>query len=226
MRMIISIIRTVLLYGLILFSVRLMGKRQIGQMQTSELVVTLLMSNIATIPMQDMEQSMLSGVMPIMVLLVCEIFLSYLMLWRAKVRKIICGKPVIVIDNGKIDRKALMELRLTTEDLLEQLRQKDVFDLNEVAYAIIETNGTMSVMKKSGCSPLCPDDVRLRVKDKELNVTVISDGEKEQDSMKYCGIDDKGLDRILKKEKLSLGQVFIMTADRSGNYCIIRKDDK
>ena len=119
-----------------------------------------------------------------------------------------------------------MELRLTTEDLLEQLRQKDVFDLNEVAYAIIETNGTMSVMKKSGCSPLCPDDVRLRVKDKELNVTVISDGEKEQDSMKYCGIDDKGLDRILKKEKLSLGQVFIMTADRSGNYCIIRKDDK
>ncbi len=119
----------------------------------------------------------------------------------------------------------MMGLRLTTEDLFEQLRQKDIFDLNEVAYAIIETNGTMSVMKKTGCSPLCPDDVKLKVRDKELSVTVISDGEKEEDSMQYCGIDDKGLDKILKKEKLTLGQVFIMTADRSGNYSIIRKDD-
>ena len=225
MRMIISIIRTVLLYGLILFSVRLMGKRQIGQMQTSELVVTLLMSNIATIPMQDMEQSMLSGVIPIMVLLAGEIFLSYLMLRKGGIRRLICGKPVIVIDKGTIDRNAMMELRLTTEDLFEQLRQKDIFDLNEVNYAIIETNGTMSVMKKPGCSPLCPDDVNMTVKDKELNVTVISDGETEKDSMNYCGLDDKKLGKILKKENVELGQVFIMTSDRSGNYRIIRKDE-
>lgn len=222
--MIISIIRTILLYALILFSVRLMGKRQIGQMQTSELVVTLLMSNIATIPMQDMEQSMLSGVMPIMVLLVCEILLSYLMLHRSAIRKAVCGKPVIVIDKGKIDRKAMMELRLSTEDLFEQLRQKDIFDLNEVAYAIIETNGTMSVMKKPEYSTLCPDDMKIKAKEKELKVTVISDGEIEKASMHYCGMDEDNIGRILKKEKLSLSNVFIMTADKSGNYSIIRKE--
>ncbi len=222
--MIVSIIRTMLLYGLILFSVRLMGKRQIAQMQTSELVVTLLMSNIATIPMQDMEQSLLSGMMPIMVLLVCEILLSYLMLRGSGFRRVICGKPVIVIDNGTIDQKAMKELRLSTEDLFEQLRQKDIFDLSEVAFAIVETNGTMSVMKKAGYSPLCPEALKSGSKEKELMVAVISDGESAKGSMSYCGLSRKKLDSILKKEGVDIREVFIMTADKSGNYTLIRKD--
>ena len=193
-------------------------------MQTSELVVTLLMSNIATIPMQDMEQPMLSGMIPIMVLLVCEIFLSYLMLKSSKLRNVICGKPVIVINGGKIDQKAMSELRLSTEDLFEQLRQKDIFDFNEAAFAVIETNGTMSVMKKSGYSPLCPDDIQIRIPQKELMVTVISDGEKSEASMRFCGLDSKAIDRILKKEGLRLEDVFIMTADSSGKYSIIRRE--
>ena len=127
--MIISAIRAILLYIIIIFAMRMMGKRQISEMQTSELVITLLMSNIASIPMQDTEQSMLSGIIPMMVLLVCEIFISYLMLKKSGIRRLICGKPIIVINDGTVDQQAMKELRISTEDLYEQLRQKDVFDM-------------------------------------------------------------------------------------------------
>ena len=128
--MIISAIRTVLLYIIIIITVRLMGKRQISELQTSELVVTLLMSDIASIPMQNTDQSMLSGIIPILILLVCEIFISLLMLKHSGFRKLICGKPVIVINDGKVDQQAMKELRMSTEYLFEELRQNDIFKLN------------------------------------------------------------------------------------------------
>ena len=164
--MIISTLRTILLYIVIIAAIRIMGKRQISEMQTSELVITLLMSNIASIPMQDTDQSMLSGIIPIMILLVCEISISYLMLKRSKIRRLICGKPVIIINNGKIDRDAMMQLRISTEDMFEQLRQKDIFDINEVAYAIIETNGKLSVMKKPENDNVTLSDMKIKAKDK------------------------------------------------------------
>ena len=146
--MVITVLRTVLLYIVIIFAVRIMGKRQISDLQTSGLVVTLLISDIASIPMQNTDQTMLSGIIPIFVLLVCEIFVSLFMMKSNKFRKIICGKPVIVINNGEIDQKAMTDLRMSTEDLFEELRQKDVFDIQEVSFAIIETNGKMSILKK------------------------------------------------------------------------------
>ena len=222
--MLISIIRTCFLYFLILFAVRMMGKRQIGEMQTSELVITLLMSNIATIPMQDTEQSMLSGIIPIMALLICEIFLSYLMLKRTRIRKVICGKPVIVIHQGTVDQKAMSQLRLSTEDLFEQLRQKDIFDISEVAFAIVETNGLLSVMKKSGREPLCAEDLGIRKPENDLMVEIISDGSVAPASLKICGWNEKKLRSILEKEKTKLQDVFIMTADSSGKYRIVRKE--
>ena len=222
--MLISVLRTCFLYAVLLFSVRLMGKRQISELQTSELVITLLMSNIATIPMQDTEQSMLSGLIPIMVLLVFEIFLSYLMLKSPKIRRIICGKPIIVINNGALDRKAMTELRLSTEDLFEQLRQKDIFDISEVAYAIVETNGMLSIMKKADCDFIRIKDMKLRKKENTLSVTVISDGKPAPGSLSICGMTKAQLDKILKKEKLRMQDVFIMTADKNGDYTIIRKD--
>lgn len=223
--MIISTIRTVLLYFIIIFAVRMMGKRQISEMQTSELVITLLMSNIASIPMQDTDQSMLSGIIPIMVLLICEIIISYLMLKRAGLRRLICGKPVIVIDNGKIDQQSMKQLRISTEDLMEQLRQKDVFDISEVAYAIIETNGKMSVMKKAENEPASAKALKIRTQESSLQVTVISDGELEPASMRYCGKDKAAIYELLKNERLKPSDVFIMTMDKSGSYKIVRKEN-
>ena len=222
--MIISALRAVLLYMIILFAVRMMGKRQISEMQTSELVITLLMSNIASIPMQDTEQSMLSGIIPMMVLLVCEIFISYLMLKKSGIRRLICGKPVIVINDGTIDQQAMKELRISTEDLYEQLRQKDVFDISEVAYAILETNGQMSVFKKSMYSPLTVGDLEIQKEDTVLQVTIVSDGEIAKSSLKVCGLGTNWLYETLKNENIALKDVFIMTADKYKNYSIIRKE--
>ena len=222
--MIISAIRAFLLYIIIIFAVRMMGKRQISEMQTSELVITLLMSNIASIPMQDTEQSMLSGIIPIMVLLVCEIFISYLMLKKSGIRRLICGKPIIVINDGTVDQQAMKELRISTEDLYEQLRQKDVFDISEVAYAILETNGQMSVFKKSMYSPLTVGDLEIQKEDTVLQVTIVSDGEIAKSSLKVCGLGTNWLYETLKNENIALKDVFIMTADKYKNYSIIRKE--
>ncbi len=222
--MIISTIRTVLLYIIIIFAVRMMGKRQISEMQTSELVITLLMSNIASIPMQDTDQSMLSGVIPIMILLSCEIFISYLMLKKARVRRLICGKPVIVINDGKIEQQAMSQLRISTEDLYEQLRQKDVFDIEQVAYAILETNGKMSVFKKAEYLSVTPHDLEIQTDDSTLQVVIISDGEIANSSMRFCGVGTNWLYATLQNENLTLKDVFIMTADKYKNYKIIRKE--
>ena len=222
--MIISAIRALLLYIIIIFAVRMMGKRQISEMQTSELVITLLMSNIASIPMQDTEQSMLSGIVPIMVLLVCEITISYLMLKKSGIRRLICGKPVIVINDGTIDQQAMKELRISTEDLFEQLRQKDVFDISEVAYAILETNGKMSVFKKSLYEPVTAKDIDIEKEESILQVAVISDGEIAKSSLKICGLGTNWLDETLKNENISLKDVFLMTADKFKNYTIIKKE--
>ncbi len=222
--MMIAAIRTVLLYVIIIFAVRMMGKRQISEMQTSELVITLLMSNIASIPMQDTDQSMLSGIIPIMVLLVCEIGISYLMLKRASIRQLICGKPVIVINEGTVDQQAMKQLRISTEDLYEQLRQKDVFDISEVAYAILETNGKMSVFKKADYEPLTAKDMHIRKEENCLQTVIVSDGEVAASSLKVCGLDEAWLFRILQKEGVALQEVFLMTADKNRYYQMIRKE--
>ncbi len=222
--MIISVIRTVILYTVIIITVRIMGKRQISELQTSELVVTLLMSNIASIPMQDTDQSLLSGIIPIFVLVICEIIISILMLHSSNFRSLVCGNPVIVINDGKIDRKAMSSLRLSTEDLFEELRQKDIFDIRDVSYAIVETNGKMSILKKAASDTVTAAQMGIFSQDNGMQAVVISDGEIADSSLKFCGLSRKWLFKILKLEKIKLDDIFIMTADKTKKYHIIRKD--
>ncbi len=224
--MIISIIRTLLLYTVIIFAVRMMGKRQISELQTSELVVTLLMSNIAAIPMQNTDQSMLSGIIPIMVLLVCEIVISFAMMKKAKFRQIICGKPVVVINDGVVDQEAMKQLRISTEDLYEQIRQKDVFNLEDIEYAILETNGKMSILKKPDKEPLSAEEMGIKPQDNGMETVVVSDGEIASASMTFCGVDENWVYSIIKSEKIKLSDVFIMTCDKNKSYKIIPKERK
>jgi len=221
--MVITVLRTVLLYIVIIFAVRIMGKRQISELQTSELVVTLLISDIASIPMQNTDQTMLSGIIPIFVLLVCEIFVSLFMMKSNKFRKIICGKPVIVINNGEIDQKAMTDLRMSTEDLFEELRQKDVFDIQEVSFAIIETNGKMSILKKPSCDTVKAGQLGVQTRDSGMQAVIVSDGEIADSSMQFCSLTKKWLRKTLINEKVRLSDIFIMTADRGRKYNIIKK---
>ncbi len=145
--MLILLLRTVLIYAFIILAVRIMGKRQISDMQASELVITLVISDIVAIPMQDVEQPLLSGILPIVVLVSLEIIVSILMLKSDKFRTLICGHPVIIVKDGKVLENQLRRLRISYEDLYSLLRQQEVFDIKSIKYAIVETNGSVSLLK-------------------------------------------------------------------------------
>lgn len=222
--MAVALIRTIVLYAFIIFAIKMMGKRQISDLQTSELVITILISNIAAIPMQNTAQPLLTGIIPILVLICCEILASFLMLKNLKIRQLICGKPIIVINEGKIDQKAMEYLRLSTEDLSEQLRQLDVFSLDDVWFAIMETNGQLSVMKKSEKQPPDAMALKLKVPDGELETVVVSDGIISESSLQRCDLSKDWLSEIFEKEKVKLEDIFIMTAKKSKQYKIIKKE--
>ena len=225
MKMTISFVRTLLLYIVIIVAVRLMGKRQISELQTSELVVTLLISDIASIPMQDTGQPLASGLIPIAVLVMCEIFVSAMMLKSSKFRKMVCGRPLIVINDGKVDQKEMRRLRMSTEDLAEQLRQKDVFSFEDVAYAIVETNGKMSVIKKPDKEQPTAGMLGVALPDTGIETVVISDGVISDFSLSLCSKSLDWLDGVLRGKNLRADEIFIMTANRKGDFNIIKKDD-
>lgn len=222
--MIISIIRTLLLYCFIIFAIRLMGKRQISEMQPSELVVTLVISDIASLPMQNTSQPLLSGVIPVIVLVALEILTSVFMMKSKLFRRIICGSPVVVIQDGKLLQKEMKRLRMTNDDLFAQLRQQDIFSLGDVQYCIVETNGTVSVLEKPGKRNPSAEDMKIKISDTKLDSLVVSDGKLLDNSLKLCGQNKKSILKILNKEKISQKDVFIMTIDGAGDYSIIRKE--
>lgn len=217
--------RTAVMYLAILLSVRLMGKRQISQLQTSELVVTLLISELAVLPINENAGGVLNGIIPMATLVVCELLVSLWMLKSNRVRQLVCGKPVLVVENGKINQQAMRRLRLSTEELFEQLRLNGVFSLEEVAYAIVETNGTMSVSRHAKDDALTPKQAGVKVNQNLLEVVVISDGEISKSSLQLCGKDEAWVASQLQANGVILSQVFLMTATRKGSVRIIRKED-
>jgi uncharacterized membrane protein YcaP (DUF421 family) len=222
--MIISIIRTIILYSFIILAIRLMGKRQISDLQPSELVVTLVISDIASIPMQNTSQPLLSGIIPVLVLVALEIITSVLMVKSSLFRKILNGGPVVVICDGKLLQKEMKRLRLTTEDLFVQLRQQNVFSLEEVQYCIVETNGDISVLQKPQFRTPCADDMNITIQDNKIETVVINDGEILDNSLQLCQKTKDDVLNILKSENTKINDVFLMTLDALGKYNIITKE--
>ncbi len=222
--MIISIIRTILLYAFVVLAVRLMGKRQISEMQPSELVITLIVSEIAAIPMQNTSQPLLSGIIPVIVLVALEIAASVLMMKSGKFRKMMCGSPIVVIRDGKILQNEMRRLRLTTEDLCVQLRQQDIFSIEDVQYCIVETNGKVSVLEKPQRRTPSADDLKVKIKDNKIETVVVSDGQILDNSLKLCGKNKEDVYKILKSEHTRLKDVFLMTLDALGKYNIVQKE--
>ena len=223
--MFIPIIRTTILYLTIIVAVRLMGKRQISDLQTTELVVTMLLSDIASMAVEDTSQPLLGGMIPMLVLVICEIILSAGMIKSSRLRKLICGKPVIVISDGRICQSELKRLRMSVEDLSDELRQQGVFSLKDVAYAIVETNGQTSIMKKAGMENPTLNDLNIKPDDKGIEAVVINDGTVSDFSMKLCGIDYGFIEKTLKKENTDIKDVFIMTVNKKRDYTIIKRSE-
>lgn len=222
--MLITIIRTVILYVFIVISVRLMGKRQISELQPSELVITLLIADIASLPMENNDKPMISGIIPTLVLVAMEILVSILMMKSSKFRRIICGNPVVVIEDGKLNQDKMRALRITVEDLCVQLRQLGVFSIEDVEYCIAETNGKLSVLQKPPKRNPTAEDFKIKIEDTGIEAVVISDGEFLNNSLRLCSASETDINRILKKEKTNQEDVFIMTYNRNGDYKIINKE--
>ena len=221
--MLISLLRTLILYVIITTAVRLMGKRQVGELQSSELVITMLISELAAIPMQETGTPLLSGVVPILTLVVCEILVSVLMVKCRRFRRLMCGSPVVLIRSGKLDQKQMNRLRYTVEDLSEALRQQGVFDPDEVDTAMIETNGRLSILKNALSEP--PDAKLLGMDAKtEFWTVVVDDGCFCSQSAQLIGCRREWLGAVLKKEKCTLRDVFLMTANSEKKYRIVRKE--
>ncbi len=221
--MISTVIRTIILYVVVTFAIRIMGKRQIGDMQPNELVVTLLISEIAAIPLQDNKQPVLVGVAAILVLVFLEIIISVLSMKSFHIRKALNGKSVVIIRNGIIDQQAMRDVRMTVIDLIELLRNKDIFNISDVAFAVLEVNGNLSVLLKKDAQNVTLKDINVNLPDDALALPVVSDGKIVRESLKALQITPEKIHKILK-HKTSVEQVFLMTLDRNGKHTIIKKE--
>jgi len=221
--MCVILIRSVILYVLVIFAVRLMGKRQLGELQPSELVITILVSNIATLPIEDVNIPIIVGVTPILSLVCFEVMVSWINLRLPKLRRLISGSPKIIIRNGCIERDIMRELRFSVDDLLMALRSKDIFDIGEVQYAIVETTGSVSVMKKQPLDTPTRQDMKIAAECSEPPVLIIADGKFIPQAMESVKLSKAAVEMLLSANKMSLNDVFIMTADSSGSCFIADK---
>ncbi len=223
--MAVTLIRAMILYTVVIFLIRLMGKRQIGELQPSELAVTILVSEIASIPMQDNTIPILNSVVALFVLVAFEIFSSVLSLKNHKIRSYIQGHSVIVIRDGNIDYKALKKLRMTVNDLISALRQKDVFDLSQVSYAIFETNGKISVLLKPEFRNATAADTGSYPQDNGMPFAVICDGEIIEHIAKESGYDTATIKKFVLSSNIPAENIMIMCVDSQGISYIARKDE-
>ena len=223
--MLVTIFRTVILYIAVVLCMRIMGKRQVGELQPAELVVTILISELASIPVQDLSRPVISGIVPVVVLVVLEILMSSLTLKIPPLRRAVSGKPAIVIRNGQIDQKMMKKLRMTIDDLMEGLRQAGTFKIQQVAYAVMETNGKISVMLFDDQTPPTKQELHMPAPCKGMPVTVISDGRLQKQAFASGQITKEQVMARLHTAHLTVDQVFLMTANLKNEFFIVKKKE-
>ena len=222
--MILSYIRTIILYLVLILSIRLMGKRQIGQMEASEFVVTMLVANLASIPMQDGGIPLYSGLVPILTVLGMELVFSCLILRSVVFRRLFCGKPVILIENGKILQQNLQATRVTLDELAGHLREKDVLDIASVQYAILETDGSLSVFPYPHARPASAGEAGIRTREQYLPLTIIEDGYLFRENLQKAGKDANWLDSVLQEHGVQKRDAFLLTVDGADNVVFLGKE--
>ncbi|MDF2567596.1 MAG: putative rane protein [Oscillospiraceae bacterium] len=224
--MLIVFIRSILLYILIIFGLRVMGKRQIGELQPSELVITILISNMATLPIEDINIPMLMGAVPILALVGFEILLSNISLRNKKFREFVSGNPVVIIRDGIIDQTQMKKLRFSIDDLMETLRENSVFDVRDVYYAIVETTGQVSILQKYESQTVTTKMLDLKGSEQPIPIVVVSDGKIVEDSLEAYNLGKDWLLRTIQSNNVHVKDIYLMTADKNANYFIVPKSQK
>lgn len=225
--MITAFFRTVILYLLIIIGLRLMGKRQIGELEPTELVLAILLSDLASVPMQDFGIPLVNGVLPILVVLSMSMLFSWGSLRNIRFREILCGSPAVIIQDGVLQQKTMLRNRLTVDELMEELRTQGVSDITTVKYAIWETNGQLTVLPYASHAPLTPEQLGIPLKEEvELATVLIDNGRVMSQNMRALGYDEAWLKRKLRERRLTdTKQVFLLSVDTAGKVVCIAKGD-
>jgi uncharacterized membrane protein YcaP (DUF421 family) len=214
----------VILYLVLTAGMRLLGKRQIGQLEPSEFVVSMLIADLAAVPMQNTGIPLLHGLVPMVTVLGLGLVFSGITMLSVPLRNILCGKPIILIENGKIHQANLRLTRITLDELTGHLRQKDVLDVTTVQYAILETDGSLSVFPFPKDAPATAKEAGIHPKKQYLPLTVIEDGYICADSLKRAGKDDRWLRRVLEEKKTTAEETFLLTVDGGDHIHWIGKE--
>ncbi len=223
--MLISLIRSVILYLILIFVVRLMGKRQLGEMEPMEFVVSILIADLASVPMQDSGIPLLSGLIPILVVLSIELLLSVGVYHSVHLRKLFCGKPVILIAHGKLLQKNMKKTRINPDELTEYLRLQGIVDVSTVKYAILETNGSISTLQYPKFEPAPAKDAGVKVDELQLPVTIISGGKLLRHNLHLLGKTQEWLTQQLQAYNCTVKSVYLMTAEPGGKLYLSIKQE-
>lgn len=225
--MVTAFIRTIILYLVLIIGLRLTGKRQIGELEPIELVLTLLLSDLASVPMQDFGIPLLNGLVPILTLLSLSTLFSYFSLRSVRFRSLVCGEPAIIIRDGKLLQNVMRHNRLTLDELLEELRGQGVCDIDDVKYAILETSGQLSVLLRSDCQPITARQLGKQVKDDVFLPTIlINDGRLMRSNLRQRGLDESWLQEELHRQHLTdTNEVFLLSIDPAGHVICLPKEN-
>lgn len=224
--MVIAFIRTIILYLFIIVGVRLMGKRQVGELEPSELVLALIIADLAAVPMQDYGIPLLSGIIPILTLLSITMIISVLSMKSIRFRALICGRPSIIVENGKLNQSEMAKNRFTLDELTEELRMKGFTDISTVKYAILETNGQISVLPYADQKPPIAKDLNVTPEEPGLPVVIINDGRVLDHNLRLRGYDSAWLDKQLKAHHVKRPeQVYLLTADELGRVYFAPREE-
>jgi len=204
-----------------------MGKRQIGELQASELVVAILISEIASVPIQDSSNSLLFSLMAIVVLLACEVTLSLVCQKIPRIRRFVYGSPSVLVERGKINQSEMRRQRFSISDLMENIRNSGIGSISEIEYLIVETNGKVSAIQKGKNSPATVEDLNLIAPDKEISYIIIDDGKIFEHNLKQLGFDGNWLKTKLKESKITTPKdVYYMSATKNGEVFLYPKEAK
>jgi uncharacterized membrane protein YcaP (DUF421 family) len=222
--MITVFIRTILIYVFLLAAMRFLGKRQIGELQLSELITTLMLSELAVTPIADADVPISYAILPILIILSLEVIVSCATARWVPLRKFLIGSPSLLIYHGRLNVEEMKKQRIGAGELLSELRQKDVADIREVRYAILEDNGKLSVFSNAADSPLMPKDVGVDAQEDGVALPLIVGGLVMKDSMRHANVSREQLEHLLKRLRVTRREVLLMTVDEQRTVSYILKD--
>ncbi len=217
------IIRTLIIYFSLLFFMKLMGKRQVGELEISELVSTLLLSEIVSMPIENADIPIASALVPMLIIISLEIILSFSITKSDLLKRLLSGKPSVLIKRGVVDISELQKSRMSVEELMSELRLKGIGEIDDVYYAMLEQNGQISAILKKSRSPVCCKDISIEAQDPGISHPIIVDGHIKKSVLQSIGRNESWLNSKLKENGLCIGEVFLMTVNDSYNITIIKK---